>query len=176
MSGVQKIFLVGYMGCGKSTLAKRVSRRLGWRMVDTDHEIELLEGASVTDIFHYEGEEHFRRMERRMIEREIAGKEPVVVSTGGGLPAWQDNMALMNCAGLTVYIRRSAEQIASRLSPYGRQKRPKLRGLSDEELVAFMTENMNERAPWYEQAQLILDAGAYSDEELVQQILQELNL
>ncbi len=175
MSGVQKIFLVGYMGCGKSTLAKRLARRLGWRMVDTDHEIEVLEGASVADIFHYEGEEHFRGMERRVIEREMAGEEPVVVSTGGGLPAWQDNMVQMNQAGLTVYIRRSAEQIASRLSPYGRQKRPKLRGLSDEELVAFMAENMKERAPWYEQARLILDAGQCSDEELVRQILHELN-
>lgn len=175
MNQIKKIFLVGYMGCGKSTLAKRLARRLGWRMVDTDQEIERLEGASINDIFHYEGEEHFRHMERREIERWISAEEPVVVSTGGGLPAWQDNMERMNGAGLTVYIRRTAEGIASRLSPYGRQKRPKLRGLSDAELVAFMTENMKERTPWYEQAHQILDGELKSDEEMVQLILHELN-
>ena len=169
-----KIFLVGYMGCGKSTLAKRLAQRLGWCRVDTDARIEEIEGASVNDIFRYEGEEHFRRMEREVVEQLIAREESVVVSTGGGLPTWGDNMERMNEAGLTVYIRRSAEKIASRLSPYGRQKRPKLRGLSDEELVAFMTQNMSERAPWYEQARLILDADEASDEELVRTILNAL--
>lgn len=175
MKPVQKIFLVGYMGCGKSTLARRLARRLGWQGVDTDARIEQLEGASVNDIFHYEGEEHFRGMERLVLEQIFTSEDPVVVSTGGGLPAWRDNMERMNEAGLTVYIRRSAKQIASRLSPYGRQKRPKLRGLSDEELVDFMTRNMAERTPWYEQARLILDADHRSDEELVQDVLQRLN-
>ncbi len=175
MAVVQKIFLVGYMGCGKSTLGRKLSRRLGWRMVDTDARIEQLEGASVSDIFRYEGEQHFRHMERCEIERLIAAEEPVVVSTGGGLPAWGDNMANMNEAGLTVYIRRSAESIASRLSPYGRQKRPKLRGLNDMELVDYMRRNMAERTPWYEKACLILDAEQCSDEELVAQIVEKLN-
>lgn len=79
------------------------------------------------DIFHYAGEEYFRKAERGMLEQLIASGDDLVVSTGGGLPVWADNMARMNGAGLTVYIRRSAEQIAARLSPHGRWKRPKLR-------------------------------------------------
>lgn len=171
MQQVKKIFLVGYMGCGKSTLGRKLSRRLRWRLVDTDHAIEEREGASVADIFRYEGEEHFREEERRLIEELAADAEPMVISTGGGLPTWSDNMAFMNGVGLTLYIRRSAEQIASRLSPYGRQKRPRLRGLNDEELVAFMRQHMAERAPHYEEAHLLLDGDRYDDEELVAQVL-----
>ncbi len=164
---VRKVFLVGYMGCGKSTLGRRLSRRLGWRLVDTDHEIEHREGASVADIFHYEGEEHFRQMERRVVEELIASCEPMIISTGGGLPLWEDNMELILRSGLTVYLHRSAENIASRLSPYGRQRRPKLRGLNDEELVTFMREDIARREARYREAELVLEAERMSDDELV---------
>ena len=80
-------------------------------------------------------------------------------------------MARMNEVGECVYLRRTAEQIASRLSPHGRQKRPKLRGLNDEELVAFMTANMAEREPYYSQAKHCIDCASMSDEELIEKIL-----
>ena len=149
---MKPLFLVGYMGCGKSTVGRKLARRLGWRFADTDALVEEAEGASVADIFHYEGEEL------------IASGGPVVVSTGGGLPAWGDNMERMNAAGMTVYLQRSAECIARRLSPYGRRKRPKLRGLSDEELVPFMERDMAQRSPFYERARLVLACDALSDE------------
>jgi hypothetical protein len=79
---------------------------------------------------------------------------------------WSDNMEIMNRAGVTVWIDRSAEQTAKRLSPYGRQKRPKLRGLSDEELVEFMQRNMEERKAFYSQAQHHIEVDALSDYEL----------
>ncbi len=165
------IFIVGYMGCGKSSLGRKLARRLACAAIDTDTEIEQQEGASVNDLFRYEGEEAFRLLEREVIERVISSGLPAVVSTGGGLPAWRDNMERMNSAGFTVYIRRSAGQIAARLSPYGRSKRPKLRGLSDEELLDFMTRNMAEREPWYSQARLVVDAGSLTDQELIQRIV-----
>ncbi len=171
MKRSERLFLVGYMGCGKSSLGRKLARRLRCRLVDTDHLVEELEGASVSDIFRYEGEEHFRRQERRVLEELIALKEPLVIATGGGLPLWEDNMERMNGCGITIYISRSAEQIASRLSPYGRQKRPKLRGLNDEELVAFMRQNMAERSPWYEKSLLKVEGGHSSDEELVEEIV-----
>ena len=141
------------------------------RFVDMDSLIEEREGASVSDIFYYQGEEYFRTKEREIIE-EIATEEgDVVVSTGGGVPTWKDNMARMNEIGECVYLRRTAEQIASRLSPHGRQKRPKLRGLNDEELVAFMTANMAEREPYYSRAKHCIDCVSMSDEELIETIL-----
>lgn len=164
------VFLIGYMGCGKTSLGKRLAQRLGCRLVDTDRQIEQSEGAEICDIFRYEGEEYFRRREREVLESLIGTGENLVVSTGGGAPVWRDNMALMNGAGTTVYVRRSAERIAARLSPYGRWKRPKLRGLSDQELVAFMTANMAEREPFYLQARLVVDGDALSDERIVERI------
>lgn len=141
------------------------------RFVDMDSLIEEREGASVSDIFYYQGEEYFRLREREIIEEIAAEDGDVVVSTGGGVPTWRDNMARMNEVGECVYLRRTAEQIASRLSPHGRQKRPKLRGLNDEELVAFMTANMAEREPYYSQAKHCIDCASMSDEELIEKIL-----
>ena len=157
------VFLVGYMGCGKTTIGRRLARRLGYDFADTDDRIEK-----------QEGEEYFRKAERGMLEQLIASGDDLVVSTGGGLPVWADNMVRMNGAGLTVYIRRSAEQIAARLSPHGRWKRPKLRGLDDRELVEFMSRNMAEREPFYGQAALTIDGGAMSDDEILEFITEKL--
>ena len=159
---MKPLFLIGYMGCGKSTLGRRLARRLGAEFADTDALIERREGASVADVF--------REVEREVLEQTLAGTA-AVVSTGGGLPVWRDNMARMNAAGFTVYLRREAEQIARRLSPYGRQKRPRLRGLDDAELVEFMSRDMAAREPFYAQAQLIVDCGELSDDEVVETIL-----
>ena len=159
------------MGCGKSTLARKLSRRLGIRAFDTDAEVERLEGASVSDIFRYEGEERFRELEREVVARLSEDGEPCIVATGGGLPTWSDNMAMLAAAGTTVYLRRSAENIASRLSPYGRRKRPRLRGLNDEELVAFMTQDMAAREPFYARAKLIVECEGCSDDEIVERIV-----
>ena len=165
-----KLFLVGYMGCGKSSLGKKIAKAMGIRFIDTDAEVESREGATIADIFHYEGEEYFRKSERYIIEELAAGDEVMVISTGGGGPLWEDNMEVMNQSGVTLYLKRTAEQIASRLSPHGREKRPKLRGLNDEELVAFMRENMAQREPYYCKATLTIDCTPMSDAELVTMI------
>lgn len=173
---MRPLFLVGYMGCGKSTLARKLGRRLGIGVVDTDRAVEEREGASVADIFRYEGEERFRQLEREVLERIIARNEALVVATGGGLPVWSDNMERMNSAGFTVYLRRSAGQIARRLSPYGRQKRPRLRGLSDDELVGFMSRDIAQREPFYARARCIVDCDRLSDDEAVENILSKIKI
>lgn len=167
---MKPLFLVGYMGCGKSTIGRKLARRLSVAFVDTDNRVEEREGATVCDIFRYEGEERFREVEREVLE-EVIREEAAVVSTGGGLPIWRDNMQRMNQVGMTVYLKRSAENIASRLSPYGRQKRPRLRGLNDEELVAFMREDMVVRECYYSKARLVLVCDELSDEAILEAIL-----
>lgn len=166
-----KIFLIGYMGCGKTSLGRKLAHAAGVRFVDMDSVIEEREGASVADIFRYEGEEYFRASERRLIDELAESDDDMIVSTGGGVPVWRDNMERMNEAGETVYLRRTPEQIASRLSPHGRRKRPKLRDLNDEELIAFMTANMAEREPFYAKARICIDCAERSDADLTESIL-----
>lgn len=101
-----------------------------------------------------------------MLRYLIADGRDLVVSTGGGLPMWGDNMSVMNGAGETVYLYRSAENIASRLSARGREKRPKLRGLNDEELVAYMSENIALRDKTYRGAKLTVDAAPLDDKQI----------
>lgn len=168
---MKKIFLIGYMGCGKSSLGRKLAKAGGMEFMDMDSIIEQREGASISDIFHYQGEEYFRDAERALIEELGTAEDDMVISTGGGAPAWQNNMELMNSMGATIYLCRTAQQIASRLSPHGRQKRPKLRGLNDEELVAFMTTNMAEREPFYSKAKYCVDCAERSDAELIDYIL-----
>ena len=114
------ISLVGYAGSGKSSLGKRLARRLGVDFVDTDKYVERMVGATIADIFLYEGEEYFRRSERAAVEAIVEGRRDVVVATGGGLPTWGDNMERLKECGMTVYLRRAPEQILARLTDYVR--------------------------------------------------------
>lgn len=175
MTAKRKIFLVGYTGCGKTSLGRKLAKRLNVRFIDTDALIEEREQASVSDIFRYEGEEYFRRAERLLLE-DIAGEEgAAIVSTGGGFPVWGDNAERLNELGIAVYIRRPAGQIAGRLSPYGRAKRPRLNGLNDEELIEFMKGDIAVREPFYAKARFTLDGAAYSDDELLDQLTKIFN-
>ena len=168
------VFLVGYAGSGKSSLGKRLARRLGVRFVDTDKLVEQSEGASIADIFHYEGEEYFRIAERRAVESLANECVDLVVATGGGLPTWRDNMEWLVRSGVTVYLRRTPEQILSRLSDYGREKRPMFRGKSDEELLQFMREQMELREPYYAKAQIAVDCSVMSDDDVVEYLVTKL--
>ncbi len=163
------------MGCGKSTIGRKLAKRTGLRFVDTDAQVEEREGATVYDIFRYEGEERFRTIEREVLDETIA-EGAAIISTGGGLPTWRDNMERMNEAGQTIYLKRTADRIATRLSPYGRQKRPRLRGLSDEELVQFMRQDMAAREPHYAKAHLVIECDALCDDDILDLIVRSASL
>lgn len=155
-------------------MGKRLARRLGVKFIDTDKEVELSEGASVADIFHYGGEEYFRKSERMTVERVANDGIDMVVATGGGLPTWQDNMEWMTRSGIVIYLRRSPEQILSRLSAYGREKRPMFRGKSDEELLVFMRQQMAERERFYRMAHYEVDCTTMCDDDVVEMIVNKL--
>jgi shikimate kinase len=160
-----RLYLIGYMGTGKSTIGHKVAKRCEVPFLDTDKMVEEAEGAEVADIITYAGEEYFRNAERMALEK-TADEEFAVVSTGGGLPVWGDNQQWIAEHGVSVYLKRTPEQIISRLSPYGRYKRPKLRGLNDEELLKVMREGIAEREPIYEKADIVIDCSQVSDWEI----------
>ena len=103
------IFIVGYMGSGKSTVGRKMADVLGWRFIDTDFFIENRFRKRVADIFRDEGEAVFRRRERVVIE-ELSGMEDAIIATGGGLPCHSDNITLINKANLTLYLEVSLDR------------------------------------------------------------------
>jgi len=154
---MQRIFLIGFMGAGKTTLGKALARRMDLSYIDTDHFIENRYRKKVSDIFACEGEDKFRDLEHRVI-CEIAEFENVVVSSGGGLPCFYDNMKVMNQAGLTVYLEVSVDELATRLT-LSKTARPVLQGRQGTELTSFITESLRKRSVFYKQAKLSLDAN-----------------
>lgn len=168
-----RLYLIGYMGCGKSTIGRKIARYAHLRFVDTDSLVEQREQATVADVITYHGEEYFRGVEHSVLQS-TAEEDNLVVSTGGGLPVWGDNMARIGELGVSIYLRRSPQNIISRLSPYGRQKRPKFRGLNDEQLLAFMTSHMAEREPIYSQADITIECDTMTDSEIIDLILSKI--
>ena len=157
------------MGTGKSTIGRKIAKLTELPFLDTDKMVEEAEGAEVADIITYAGEEYFRKAERRALEQ-TAEYESAIISTGGGLPVWSDNQAWIAEHGVSVYLKRTPEQILSRLSPHGRFKRPKLRGLSDEEVLKVMHEGIAEREPIYSKADVVIDCSEVSDYEIIDKL------
>ncbi|MCX2586370.1 MULTISPECIES: shikimate kinase [unclassified Pedobacter] len=150
-----KIFLIGYMGCGKSTKAKQLAQRLGCPVIDLDTEIVKKSGKTIAEFFAEFGESGFRDYESDMLKT-FPYPETCVVATGGGLPCFFDNMDWMNENGTTVYLQMEPAQLVSRLQ--NRQKRPLIKDLDDEQLLAFIQLKLAERNPFYTQAKMIINA------------------
>lgn len=162
------VFLVGYMGCGKSTLGRQMARDMGYEFLDTDEMLEKLEGATVSDIFARKGEKAFRVMEHDAIGS-LEGKDKVVVSTGGGLPCFCDNMALMNEIGFTVYLDVPIDTLISRVEKTG-AKRPLIAQKSDQELEEFVRASVLTREPFYKQAKMTVSGRSVRASDIIQLI------
>ncbi|MGE0018061.1 MAG: shikimate kinase [Draconibacterium sp.] len=145
-----KIYLIGYMGCGKSTLGKRLAKHLNLQFVDMDHYIEMRNHKTVPQIFAEEGETEFRKKERKALE-ELADFSDIVIATGGGAPCFFDNIELMNNTGTTIYMNIDPAILADRLMN-SKTERPLIKGKSKEELTYFIDEMLKKRGPFYSQA------------------------
>jgi len=146
------IFLVGFMGCGKSYVGRNLAPLLDFNYVDIDKYIEEHEGLTVKEIFEQKGETYFREQEQQFIAN-VDTNQNLVVSTGGGAPCFFDNMDVMNEKGLTIYLNRNKEKTIWRLLK-GQYKRPLIAHLNQEELEKFYDERLESRKPFYEKAQL----------------------
>ena len=170
---MKRIFLVGYMGAGKTTVGKDLSERLGLSFIDLDHYIEGRYHKTVGQLFAEKGEEVFRDIECRML-REVSMFEDVLISTGGGAPCFFDNMGFMKATGTTVYLKVSVEELAKRLE-ICKATRPVLKGRSGSELEAFIAESLVKREPYYAQASIIFDAEVMLTEKDIHKISEKLS-
>jgi shikimate kinase len=160
-----KIYLVGFMAAGKTTLAQALGRRLGWRAEDVDALVEARERRTVAEIFAREGEPYFRSIERQVIWALLPVRH-VVVATGGGTFVDPENRAAINADGMSVWIDVPLDVLLARIPADGR--RPLA---SDRVQMAMLYET---RRLAYQQAQLRLDASRGHSEELVEQLIEQL--
>lgn len=164
------IFLIGYMGSGKTTLGKKLATKLELPFIDTDEEIVKQIGMSITEYFIQHGEDAFRALEREQLRK--FSENAAIISTGGGAPCFFDNMEWIRANGYVVYLQMSPKALFDRLSQSKLHKRPILIGKSPEELRLFIEEKLIEREPYYTQAHLIVDQLNTSVEALADLINQ----
>lgn len=168
MKGLNRIYLVGYMGAGKTTAARRLAHRLGWEVVDTDALFEEKYKISVNDFFNKYDETLYRKLESEVLKA-TESLENVVVSTGGGTACYFDNMEWMNQHGLTVFLRISPQAAVDRVI-HSRHKRPLVEGKSEEELSEFVNRHYASRMPFYEQAIITVKSEDLDVDSLLEMI------
>lgn len=154
---MKRIFIIGYMGSGKTTVGKRLARSLSLEFIDLDAFIENKYRKTVAQLFEERGDKGFREAERQAL-LEVALFEDVVISTGGGAPCFFDNMELMNRTGTTIYLQAEPNELARRLV-ISKTVRPLIAGKSYEELVPFITEHLLHRECYYTAAHIIYPTG-----------------
>ena len=163
-----KIFLVGFMGSGKTVIGRRLAERIGFNFVDTDRFIEMQQGMTVSELFAQHGEAAFRKMEHDIL-LEIQKFDFAVISTGGGMPCYGDNMDIMRSGGKVVYLKTSPQSLACRLQ-YSHNERPLIKGKTEAELEQYVVEKLNEREPFYSRAHIVVETDHFSMEELLQSL------
>jgi shikimate kinase len=168
LSVLNRIYIVGYMGAGKTTTARRLAQRMGWEVVDTDALFEEKYKISVNDFFNKYDEPLYRKLESEVLKA-TESLEHVVISTGGGTACYFDNMEWMNQHGLTVFMRISPQAAVDRVI-HSRHKRPLAEGKSEEELTEFVNQHYASRMPFYEQAQITVKSEDFDLEDAIKKI------
>lgn len=155
------LVLVGLMGAGKSTVGRRLAKRLGWEFIDSDEEIEAAAGCSISDMFAIHGEPIFRDLEMRVINRLLHGK-PVVLATGGGAWMQEKVRTVIQANATSLWLRAELDVLLERVSKRGH--RPLL---ETGDKRAILTRLMDERYPVYAQADIVVDSGTGSHDKVV---------
>ena len=163
------VYIIGFMGSGKTTVAKKLSGHLGWAYIDLDSLISGGEGKSISNIFSESGEKYFREKESALL-RKLPLEKDTVVSVGGGAPCYDDNIDYMKASGLVVYLKKTPPQLLSRLAG-DTGKRPLLKGLSKDEMLAFIEERLSEREAYYNLADIVVTGMDIDIENLAGKIL-----
>lgn len=163
---MNNIILIGFMGCGKSSIGRKLSYKLQKTLIDIDKQIEKEQNRTIGEIFEEEGEECFRRMETECLQVLSGSCKNQIISTGGGLPMREENRLLIKKLGCVIFLRVTAETIYERL--YDDTTRPLLQGENPQQRIA---ELLGKRTPIYQNtADIIID----TDDKDFEQILNEI--
>lgn len=163
------IVLIGFMGAGKTTLGKKIASKLNMPFIDTDAIIEKQENKTISEIFRDNGEEYFRELEHDFILK-FSDIEPSIISTGGGMPCYKNNMVLLKKTGCVIYLQHPPGQLANRLY-HAKKSRPLIEGKTLDAIQSLIHFKLNERELYYKQADYILAP----DSQTIDRILSLIN-
>lgn len=166
-----RIYLIGYMGSGKSTVGRGLASELGLSFIDMDDYIEERNHKTIPRIFAEDGEDTFRKLEQKALV-ELSSFEDVVIATGGGAPCFFDNIEVIKQTGKSLYLKGSPRILADRLR-HSKIERPLIKGKTEDELVAFIDETLHKREQWYKQADVVLE---YDHDLSTQEVLSALKI
>ena len=169
---MSRIYLVGFMGAGKSTVGKRLAAVLNYHFLDLDDDFEESYKISISSFFKKYNESLFRKLEYQKLLDSLS-RQNTVISTGGGTPCFFDSMDVMYANGTTVYLKMSPEGIASRLKT-AKKKRPLVQSMKDEELLEFIKNKLEERKGFYEKAKITINAINLNVNQLSELIKKEI--
>ena len=170
------IFLIGYMGSGKSSVGKKLSEVLHYNFLDLDDYIQKKENKSITEIFKNKGEIYFRKIENKYLAEIESLKSNTIISLGGGTPCYGNNMEVIKNSknSKSIYLKTSIVNLANRLL-IEKDNRPLISHIRNiEELKEFIGKHLFERSPYYNQSDLIINTDQKSLDEVVQTIVAEL--
>jgi len=160
------VYLIGYMGAGKTTITKLLANELHLPFYDTDQEIEKKEKRNVSEIFKIEGELHFRMLETELLKNI---NQDSIIACGGGLPIHNNNMELINSKGISIYLKASNNCLFNRLKNE-KQNRPLIENKTDEELEVFIRNKLQNRSPFYNLANHTILVDDKSTEEVLREV------
>ncbi|HLR36556.1 MAG TPA: shikimate kinase [Chitinophagaceae bacterium] len=163
-----RIYLLGFMGAGKTYWGQKLKSTLDLPFYDLDQVIEAEEGLNIPEIFEKFGENYFRSLETEYLKK-VSENENVLVSCGGGTPCFMDNMSLMKELGLTIWLNASPGIMVDRVKEQ-KNIRPLLKNLNEEQLKEYVCQKLEERKPFYGQAQLIIDPIKFDVHSLTEKI------
>src|SRR5579862_1902126 len=167
MRKIQNIALIGFMGTGKSSVGQLAAAQLHFTFLDTDHVIEARAGKTISEIFEERGEPAFRELERKIVG-ELVARNRTVISTGGGLPVNPENLASLKTHSLVVCLWASPEKIWERVR--NQTHRPLLK---EADPLAKIRKLLEERGPYYRQADVLLNTEMRSLKDVAQQVVHQ---
>ena len=166
-----KIFLIGFMGSGKTHWGKIWAAKSGLQFFDLDAVIEQEEKKSIAEIFEQNGEAYFRQRETEVLKT-FTQKQNCIIACGGGTPCFNNNMQWMNVNGQTIYLLAMPNQILQRVITE-QEKRPLIKNFSPEDLIRFIENKLKEREGFYNKAKIILPVATITTDTIITRLKNE---